>query len=402
MKKYIFTVLILWLIPVVLIGASQGKPLVMGESITIHSKVLKEDRTLWIYFPKSYTGSTDKYPVLYLLDGDTHFHYLTGFVDFFSTRDNMPEMIVVAIPNTHRMRDLTPIHWKSRPTSGGGGNFLKFLKEELFPYVEGRYRTQPYRTLAGHSLSAFFTLHVLLTQPDMFNAYIAASPPFYWGDKLLFKEGETFPGTWKTAQAGTSKGQGFSRFLFYTVGGLETEDMRTNARGFEKLLKQKAPKGLDWHFRFLEKDEHGTISHRTFCNGLETLFEGFLFPLEDPSVQSLEGIKTHYRRLSDKYGYHLPVPRMIANLVGYDLMMQGKPEEAVKVLTFNAGNYPQAPDVFNLLGLVYQNRKQLAEAETQFQKACELAKRHNDPRLKNFQRNLERVRKKRTGSQKSD
>ena len=111
-----------------------GEPLVIGQKVKFHSKVLEEDRTLWVYCPEEYAYSTAKYPVLYLLDGNVHFHYLTGVIDFFSSRQYIPRMIVVAIPNTDRVRDLTPVHLEHRPTSGGSGTFIQFLKEELFPY----------------------------------------------------------------------------------------------------------------------------------------------------------------------------------------------------------------------------------------------------------------------------
>lgn len=218
----------------------------------------------------------------------------------------------------------------------------------------------------------------------MFDAYIASSPSLHWGDSIVFKEAETF---FKKRTALTKK------FLFYTVGGRDWAPMISNARDFEKQLKEKAPDGLEWHFQFLENDEHGTISHRSFCNGLETLYAGFLFSFEEPSMQSLEGIKTHYGRLSEKYGFTVPVPLMIASLVGYDLTKQGKLDEALKVLTFNAENYPNNANVFNLLGLLYERKKEWEAAITNFQKACKMAEENNDKRLKNFRKNLERVKK---------
>ena len=359
----------------------KGKPLVIGQSITFHSKVLNEDRQLWIHLPSSYDNSSTGYPVLYLLDGDQHFFYVSGYIKFFSSRDNMPEMIVVAIPNTDRTRDLLPVKMDRFPTSGGGDNFLKFLKEELFPYVEENYRTEPYRILAGHSMAGMFTVYTLFTAPGMFNAYIAASPALHLGDRIVFKKAESF----------FREQTAIKRFFFYTVGGLESESMIANARELERLLKEKAPAGLDWHFQFLEKDEHGTISHRSFCNGLETLYSGFLFPEADPSVQSLEGIKKYYNRLSEKYGYPVTIPLMILSIVGYDLVLQGKLDEAVKVLSFNAEKYPHVPNVYNLLGLAYEKGQQFELAKKNFEVACNMAEKDKSPLLKNFKRNLDRL-----------
>src|SRR2546421_720896 len=83
---------------------------------------------------------------------------LSGLVQFMSAGINgniqIPELIIVAIPNTARNRDLTPTHslkgsdGKETPSfalSGGGEAFERFLKEELIPHIEAQYRTIPYR-----------------------------------------------------------------------------------------------------------------------------------------------------------------------------------------------------------------------------------------------------------------
>src|SRR3712207_3662198 len=100
----------------------------------------------------------------------------------------MPEMIVVGISNTDRTRDLTPTRVARLPdnpnagfpTSGGADKFLKFIETELIPMVESKYRTQPYRALAGHSLGGLFAVHTLVTKPELFNSYIAVSPSLQW------------------------------------------------------------------------------------------------------------------------------------------------------------------------------------------------------------------------------
>ena len=83
-------------------------PIVIGNKRQIESKILNETRPLWISTPSSYDAGEERYPVLYLLDGNAHFHHTTGTVGFLSSNDRIPEMLVVAIPNTDRTRDLTP------------------------------------------------------------------------------------------------------------------------------------------------------------------------------------------------------------------------------------------------------------------------------------------------------
>src|SRR6478672_5462601 len=123
----------------------------IGATDSVWSPTLKENRKFLVYTPPSYSDTTylpKRYPVLYLLDGDAHFHSVTGLLQILGTGVNatyvLPEMIVVAIPNTDRMRDLTPTNTDKDPdgkpqpgfkTSGGMPNFLKFIQTELIPKI---------------------------------------------------------------------------------------------------------------------------------------------------------------------------------------------------------------------------------------------------------------------------
>src|ERR1700712_5031189 len=59
-------------------------PKINQQEFLIHSQAINEDRTIWIHTPPEYANSYDTYPVLYLLDGGTHFKYVTEMVDFLS------------------------------------------------------------------------------------------------------------------------------------------------------------------------------------------------------------------------------------------------------------------------------------------------------------------------------
>lgn len=53
----------------------------IGHSDVIYSNILKEERKVLVYIPGGTEGVRDTskhYPVLYLLDGDAHFHSVTG------------------------------------------------------------------------------------------------------------------------------------------------------------------------------------------------------------------------------------------------------------------------------------------------------------------------------------
>ncbi|MFN8583426.1 MAG: alpha/beta hydrolase-fold protein, partial [Gemmatimonadaceae bacterium] len=154
-----------------------GGGITIGTTDSVYSTVLKEWRRYLVYTPPSYDDTTylpARYPVLYLLDGEAHFHSVSGLIQILGTGVNgtfvVPEMIVVAIPNTHRMRDLTPTRADHGPdgkkvpdfaVSGGGPEFLRFLKTELVSRIDSAYRTAPYRVFIGHSLGGLMAISAL-------------------------------------------------------------------------------------------------------------------------------------------------------------------------------------------------------------------------------------------------
>ncbi|WEI21871.1 alpha/beta hydrolase-fold protein [Acinetobacter bereziniae] len=119
----------------------------IGETHNFVSTVLNEKRAIQVYLPASYNQyPNQKYPVVYLLDSESNFHYVTGIIEKLSKSPypSIPEMVVIGIVNTDRARDLTPTPQKPQIKEGRliegktGGNlaFFNFLETELMPDVE--------------------------------------------------------------------------------------------------------------------------------------------------------------------------------------------------------------------------------------------------------------------------
>ena len=70
---------------------------VLGKYKIIKSKILNEERRLLIRLPDNYKSSEDKYPVLYVLDGDWNFLIATAFVDVLASEKRIPKIIIVVI-----------------------------------------------------------------------------------------------------------------------------------------------------------------------------------------------------------------------------------------------------------------------------------------------------------------
>ena len=139
-----------------------------GTQYQIQSKILGETRRLLIYLPKKYKKSTEKFPVIYVLDGDKHYKHAIVSAEKLQKNGLIPASIIVAIPDnkgTHT-RDYTQ----------NKDNFSRFIKEEVQSFVAKNFRVNDYKTLYGHSRPGALVLETFVKEPKAFNSYIAASP----------------------------------------------------------------------------------------------------------------------------------------------------------------------------------------------------------------------------------
>jgi predicted alpha/beta superfamily hydrolase len=176
----------------------EAKQITSATQFTIRSEILNEGRTVFVYVPDTYESETarqKRYPVLYLLDGRAYFDATVGITHHLGSWNAavqwIPDLIVVAIQNTKRTRDMTPTHMVTgiySSGSGGAAAFRSFLQSELMPAVDKRFRTSGERILVGHSLAGLFVLDTFLEQPTLFDAYIASDPSLWWDDNLLARK----------------------------------------------------------------------------------------------------------------------------------------------------------------------------------------------------------------------
>jgi predicted alpha/beta superfamily hydrolase len=139
--------------------------------VQLSSRILGESRTLHVSLPPNYRIARQRYPVVYLLDGQVRAFFdvtvaATGY-DLLGDQHGfaMPPQIVIGIEQRDRGTDL----------SRNAVLFSRFLTDELIPFVERTFRTVPFRTLIGHSLGGRFALDALCRTPDTFASIVAIS-----------------------------------------------------------------------------------------------------------------------------------------------------------------------------------------------------------------------------------
>lgn len=376
-----FSIFLIFVLYLQLIAYSQTGILTVGESKRIKSKILNEERDLFVSVPDNYDFSSGKYPVLYLLDGEIHFDYISGVVKFLADNNRIPQMIVVGITNTNRIRDYSPTASENFPGSGGADSFLKFLKEELFPFVDKNYRTSPYKTVVGHSLCGLFCLYTMITKPETFDSYIAISPYVIYGDNFIMDYAvDNLPNL-----------SSLKKYFYYTVGGLEQEYLITSVSSLKDIINEFAPKDLNHQYKLMTGDDHSSSILLTVYDGLKFIFNDWRLP-DSVFSSGLEPILNHYEKLSIKYGYEIKVAEEQLNLAGYYFMQNaGNLEEALKILKKNIELFPESANVYDSYGECLENMGNKEEAKTYYEKAIELGRRTSHPYLSTFEEHLERI-----------
>ena len=342
----------------------------------INSKILGEERTVLVRVPPNYANGSEKFPVVYMLDAHAPQNAMMAAIIEQQVWGNMmPEMIVVGIQNTNRTRDMTPTKTE-RANSGGGENFMKFIETEVMPLVEKNYRTQPFKIFAGHSLGGLTVIYSFVTRPDLFNAYIAASPVLHWDDDFVIKRSEEL----------FKQKRDFNKMLFISIG--DEPDYVKSFNSFQDLLKRAKPKDLEYEFRQFKEENHGSVVLPTYYNGLRKVFENW----PPPATGSISDLENHYKKLSKRFGYDIFIPEELINRAGYQMLNAKKIPEAIELFRKNVENYPNSANVYDSLGEAYEKNRQAKQATENYEKAYKLAKAQGDEqRAQIFKANLDRV-----------
>jgi predicted alpha/beta superfamily hydrolase len=358
MKK---AILFLMLLPLLSLAQQfKSEPIENGIRIKFNSRIMGEERTIWIRVPASYneaSSSTQTYPVIYVLDGKSAFFPVTGVVSFMSEEDHVnyqiPEMIVVGVDTENRFRDLTPIKSTKQANgeesktpeqklmmsgSGGGEQFLNFLKEEVFTYIEKNYRTNPFRIYVGHSLGGLTATYTFLKHPDLFNATISIDPSLWWDGAKYVNEA---PELLKKMPKDQIRKYYVSVIDSSSYGG--SLQFHTNAIfNIGKAMENVSSKNIQYKVDYIANTDHSSIPMLSWYNGLLFIFEGYhkshFDYMKDPDL-----IESHFKEVESKIGLKMNPSQDIFKILVHYLTSPDRYPDAVKarkVLNMALKYYP--------------------------------------------------------------
>jgi predicted alpha/beta superfamily hydrolase len=370
----------------------------IGKQTSFASAILREKRTIQIALPRSYADNHrhTRYPVLYLLDGQIFFEAVTGDVRFLSgdASPRIPEMIVVGIPSEQRVRDSSPSSSLKGPlgktdsvyeVSGGADQFLRFLTDELAPYIDRTYSTSGYRILAGYSFTGLAVMHAVFTQPQAFNGYLAIDPSWWWDDYLLEKEASKFIESAKVER----------RALFVTTTtNNPPEQYFPKLRYVDTLsamLDAKPVHGLHFGMKIYDDETHHSLALRSVRDGLSHIFAGYA-PSLDTLYAHPERLDDQYRQLSARLGTEIFLGEGLVNYFGYTFLNTYKEiDKALLCFQLNTLHYPRSANAWDSLGEAYAAAGNRAMAIESYTKSLAL-----DPGNSNAARQLDKLRSARS------
>ena len=360
---------------------------------SIYTKILGEERPIWIHVPES-VDKSKKYPVIYLLDGNFHFDGVLTLMNYLHRFDQIPEMVIVGIPNTNRMLDLTPSYMKvsrdgdpiPKGVNGGGEMFTSFLEKELIPYVEETYPVTKHRTFIGHSLGGLLVVNTLIHHSEIFDNYIAIDPSLWWNNQNLLKESKEVMAKEKFKNKSLYIAVANTLRDGMTIANVkkDTSDASMHIRSildFAKVADSNTQNEMFFDWKYYEKENHGSIPLIAEYEGLKSVFSWYHMNINDEFRKPIatpeylvDFIEKHYDKMSYHFGYEVKPDEEFINRLGYRFLSTN-PEFKAKSFAFfnlNIKNYPKSAKVYDAMADYYEKQNDIESALKNVMKAYEI------------------------------
>lgn len=328
----------------------------------ISSKILDEDRLIQISLPTNY-DQNKRYAVLYVLDAEYAFNFANGAVKFLTNAYGfLPEMIVVAVPNTDRAKDFY--------SDEGVSRFVQFLEFELMPMINKNYKTNSFNSIYGWSSAADVAQTIFETKPELMDAYIQSGSGLEEKGKERFLknvEGKDYSKKFLYGNAESNRYQSENRNSL-RIAGLER---------YKTVLEENPLKGLKWKLEIPDNSSHVGVIAEGLSRGLKFVFADFFVP-DSISRKSAEAIIAYYKMVNKNYSTDFLIPVGALNESAFVLFVEKKADEAMKLLKHGLSLHPNSTDLMGSLAEIYEYTEKPKEAAKLYKKALALSKNEAD------------------------
>ena len=359
------------------VKAQENCPFTTGFEKISASKILGEQRKVWIHIPYSHAGNdkTGKghYPVIYLLDGEANFNNVVSITEFMSNAGLCPPMIVVGILHPARMTDLTFGIDKGTPgVVGKGKEFMLYVEKELLPYIELNYPTTSYKIFIGHSVGGLTVVNTLIHHPNLFNAYISLDGALWWDNQKIVKDAKMVLAT--KNYKGKTLFMALANRMEREMDTLKvqkdttegTELIRSNLEFIKDISKNKVNQ-LRFQHKYYENDDHSSVRLIGEYDALRFVFDYYKLKiynseLDDPNFKIDSLFVKHFNNISEQIGYIIKPDESQVNNLGYYMLKQKQFNKAEELFKLNATNFPKSSNAFDSMGDFYSETNNIANA----------------------------------------
>jgi len=245
----------------------------------IDSINFENSASVTVYLPDGYKGNNNKYPVMYVMDGERYFLNAIAYQKTLVWQEQSPDFIVVGI-NIEKKKRRELLGNKAR-------DFINIFEHQIVSYVEKNYRTNDMNLYFGWELAGGFALDLFSMRPNLIDAYFLASSTRFTRERLdnvtqVLKSQNTVP-----------------EFLYYTLGEVESWAVRSH-KMLAEILGDNTKENLKWKFNLSTDDNHYSSPLDTINKGLTQYFKGYS-PIRFYSIKEFEdfgglnALKTHYK-----------------------------------------------------------------------------------------------------------
>jgi hypothetical protein len=367
--------------------AQENNPFTIGFEKSSSSKILDEQRKVWIHIPNSNGGNenTDnrRYPVIYLLDGDANFNNIVSITEFMSNAGLCPPMIVVGVLHPDRMTDLTFGTDKETPgIVGRGEKFMLYVETELMPYIESNYPTASYKIFIGHSVGGLTVVNTLIHHPYLFNAYVSLDGALWWNnnqivtDAKMILANKNYKGKTLFMALANRMERGMDTLKVQNDTTENTELIRSNLEFIKDIFKNKTNQ-LRFQHKYYENDDHSSVRLIGEYDALRFIFAYYKLKiynseLDNPDFKLDSLLIAHYNNVSERIGYLIKPDESQVNNLGYYMLNQRQFDKAEALFKLNIINYPEKANCYDGLGDLYLAKGDKIQAINSFKKTLSL------------------------------
>lgn len=271
----------------------EPKPYVLEgtEVRDIRARALHRDYQLFISLPSGYLDSTRRYPVLFVTDANYAFPLIRSIARRIRNGgEDMEDFILVGLsyakretPEYSRRRDYTPTANGDKeavsdmlsppPVYGEAEGYRKFIADDVFPLIKKHYRADMSRAIyAGHSFGGLFGMHVLFTEPTMFEKYIIGSPSLWFDRRVAFASERSYAKAHADLPAKVFLAVASFETLNFSSSDPrynKTVDMVRDLQAMDHVLASRHYKSLTVQTLVIPDEDHLTVFPAVITRGLK-------------------------------------------------------------------------------------------------------------------------------------